>query len=441
MSGCDSEFLSKKPDKALLIPQTLADFQALLDNNSYMNLAPYLPLISSDDLSITDQGLPSRSLLEINSYVWKKDLYENSNVGDWNNQYRIILYANIVLEGLEKTEPSEQKKHLQGTALFFRAWAHLHLAQQFSQPYDPAKAGQTPGIPLRLESDVNALSGRGTLSGTFQQIMTDLKESLELLPDLVPVLTRPSKNAARALLARACLLMQEYALAEHFAAEALKRNNLLLDYNQLTGDLSSATRPFPALLTEGNPEVIFYAPLASSGYQSATTTMVDSSLFNAYDSRDLRRNLFYVRRADRAVNFKGSYSGRSPVTHFAGLANDELYLILAECQARRNALEEAAQTINTLLSKRWRTGTFPGVSFPNAITALRFILEERRKELAFRGLRWSDLRRLNLEPGLSKDLSRKVNGELIQLQANDPRYTFPIPELEVRLNQIEQNPR
>ena len=69
-------------------------------------------------------------------------------------------------------------------------------------------------------------------------------------------------------------------------------------------------------------------------------------------------------------------------------------------------------------------------------------LAERRKELIQRGLRWTDLRRLNLDPRFAVTIERVVQGATYQLLPNDLRYTFLIPNDEIFANGlIEQNPR
>ncbi|MBN8856731.1 MAG: RagB/SusD family nutrient uptake outer membrane protein, partial [Sphingobacteriales bacterium] len=73
--------------------------------------------------------------------------------------------------------------------------------------------------------------------------------------------------------------------------------------------------------------------------------------------------------------------------------------------------------------------------------ALDTILVERRKELPFRGVRWTDLRRLNLE-GRTITLTRVLNGTTYQLPPNSKLYTLPIPPDVIIFNpNMKQNPR
>ncbi|MGI8583213.1 MAG: RagB/SusD family nutrient uptake outer membrane protein, partial [Chitinophagaceae bacterium] len=64
-----------------------------------------------------------------------------------------------------------------------------------------------------------------------------------------------------------------------------------------------------------------------------------------------------------------------------------------------------------------------------------------RKELVFRGQRWFDLRRLNKDPRFAKTLTRKLNGKITELPANDPRYTEYIPLDVIGFTGMQQNMR
>ena len=71
---------------------------------------------------------------------------------------------------------------------------------------------------------------------------------------------------------------------------------------------------------------------------------------------------------------------------------------------------------------------------------MALILLERRKELLMRGLRWMDLKRLNME-GAAITLTRTVNGQVYTLPPNDLRYALPIPEDVIAISGMQQNPR
>ncbi len=56
-----------------------------------------------------------------------------------------------------------------------------------------------------------------------------------------------------------------------------------------------------------------------------------------------------------------------------------------------------------------------------------------------RGLRWTDLRRLNREPRYAISLERTVLGQPYNLPPNHQHYTFPIPDDIISLSGMPQN--
>lgn len=437
--GCVKEFLDKKPEKSLVVPKTLADFQALLDNGyNFMNRTSYLTQVSDGDFEIDQSDIHSLDNVEKNSYLWKSDVFEGDVVMDWNLPYRQIFYANVVIEGLENIEIRDVNvqnyNEVKGSALFYRAYALNQLVQQFAATYEPKSAKEILGVPIRTDSDVNIKVKRGTLEGNYNQIISDIKESIPLLPDVSERKTRPSKAAAFALLARVYLIMGEYNLAVEMSTNALSFQGELIDYNELN---VSVTFPFSNGRKVYNKEIIYYTDRFLSFFYYLNTVKATSNLFEKYNVNDLRLDLFY----NASFGFKGSYSG-SALDIFTGLATDELYLIRAECYARTGNIPEAMEDLNTLMKKRWNNSV-PYVSFEadNETDALTIILAERRKELVTRGLRWSDLRRLNKDPRFQVTLERSYQGEVYRLLPNDKRYTFPIPQPEIEGSGIEQNER
>lgn len=444
MQSCKSDFLDAKPDKSLTVPRTLADLQSLLDNSdNVMNETPYLGLVSSDDVYISDLGLvPMRAPVPA-AYKWEKEFYSGlvDYSTDWITCYKQVFYSNIVLEAVDNLTENHAKSSLdnvKGTAYFFRAYAFFQVAQQFCETYDRTNASETLGIPLRLVPDVDIPSVRSSLEQTYTQIVLDLEHSLRLLPEMQIKLTRPTKIAACALLARVYLVMGDYENAERYASQVLAKQSTLLNYNQFD---PNSTRPFPTVLQEGyNPEVLFYSVMGTiPGFQISSEAGVDTALYHAYDDHDLRKGLFFRKRSQTVFSFKGQYSGAG--VYFTGLAVDEIYLIRAECRARMGDFQGALSDINKLLVTRWKAGRYVPFSFLDRDQLLSQILNERRKQLVFRGLRWSDLRRLNKDEKTGMSLFRRVQGELIELRPNDPKYVFALPPDVIKYSNMEQNPR
>ncbi|HBI88955.1 MAG TPA: hypothetical protein DDY75_13975 [Sphingobacterium sp.] len=446
--SCQKEFLEKKPDKALLVPETLTDFQQLLDNSSQvMNFTPLLNSVSCDDVYIPDNIQVSFSPFQQRAYRWEKNIYEFTNIynGDWDRPYQQVFYSNIILEGLQSLSTSEKSSptfnDIKGQALFARAMAFYNLSQEYCLPYGDGNEGQQLGIPIRLKSDINAKSERATLQQTYMQIISDLEQALELLPEKTQYLTRSSKPAALGLLSRVHLAMRSYGKAGEFASKALEFNNKLLDYNTIT---STGTYKMPRALSNLNPEIIFYSILSSTPIAFDNNVFIDTLLQKTYDDNDLRKKLWFRVGADGMLSFRGNYTGNSSV--FTGIATDELMLIKAECLARQDKVTDAMKELNNLLVKRWKTNSEGNTLYvyqtaANKAGALKKILLERRKELLWRNVRWTDLRRLNQEPDFAITLRRVIAGQTITLPPNDKRYVLPIPETIIVQTGMQQNPR
>ncbi len=112
----------------------------------------------------------------------------------------------------------------------------------------------------------------------------------------------------------------------------------------------------------------------------------------------------------------------------------------AESYIRKGNIVEGLAKLNELSEKRWKIGTFIPFSASTQEDALEIVLTERRKELILRGLRWTDIKRLNLQ-GKNIVLNRNVNGQSYNLQPNDLKYAIAIPEDIIKLTGMQQNPR
>lgn len=440
--SCSQNFLEIKPNKVLVVPQNLVDFEALLDNTDILNYnVEPLGEVSSDDYYL---GFDIwQSLYEVsarNAYTWASDIFEEQAIPrgmGWLFSYRKILYANIVLEGLEKInkEADKQKwENLKGSALFYRSWAFFQLSQIFGFPYHEIGNNSEYGIPLRLESDINSITTRATVKETYEQMISDLEIAIQLLPEIPLITTRPSRPAAHALLAKIYLQMNEFELALIQADNCLQLKSSLMDYNLIDNTLNF---PFEQL----NTEVIFHATLSNLGIFQPARLIVDSLLFNLYEDNDIRKKAFFI-FSNGYQRFKGSYSGSD--LFFAGIATDEIYLIRAECNARLGNVDIAIKDLNHLLIHRYEKEQFTNFYTNSSEEVITRILKERRKQLVFRGIRWHDLRRFNLfdlDNSYQSSLVRNLNGQLYTLPPNDLRYILPIPNEVIALTGIKQNPR
>lgn len=439
LSSC-KKFLDVNPNDKQVKISTPEDCQALLDDFNTMNAGfPSDGETSADNYYLRDVSWAALASSEDRDfYIWSPSAQRTSSVTQWAPPYKGVYYANLVLQTLEKlTSKDAHVNTLKGSAYFFRANALYHIAQLYAKPYDVATATLDPGVPTRESTDINVESERGTVQQTYDHIVQDLQQAITLLPITSSIKTRPNRVAAFAALARTYLSMENYEKAGIYADSCLKKYNVLIDYNSLTPTL-------PAPLTIFNDEVIFHANSALNPTLNPSIAKVDSILYKSYDSNDLRRTIFF--RANNASSgggfaFRGSYNGLTSALFFSGLATDEVYLIRAECNARAGKISDALADLNALLIKRWKVNTFVPITAGTVDEALRKILDERRKELIFRTLRWSDLRRLNKDGRFKKDLYRKINGTTYSLPANDLRYTLLIPQDVMNQTNFKQNPR
>jgi len=97
--------------------------------------------------------------------------------------------------------------------------------------------------------------------------------------------------------------------------------------------------------------------------------------------------------------------------------------------------------LDTLLVIRRKTDTYVPLTAGSADEALSIVLTERRKELVMRGLRWTDLGRLNEDSRFAKTLTRQIAGTSYTLPPNDPRYVLLIPNEVIQFTKMEQNSR
>ncbi|RZJ90987.1 MAG: RagB/SusD family nutrient uptake outer membrane protein [Chryseobacterium sp.] len=431
--GC-KKFLEEKSDQRLSTIETITDMQALLNFYNDLNYnEPAMGEICGDNYFISDAVFNQRPDHERNLYVWAAAYVFPEASNSWLYGYKQVNIANTVLQAVKDKETSINDKvrlaNIKAQALFFRAKAYFNMVSIWAMPYDRASSTQLPGLPLRLDPDLNKVSTRAGLAETYAQIIQDFTQCLPHLLEKDVIQTRPSKGAAYGMLSRVYLQMREYNQAGKYADSALNIQRTLIDYNKL-----DANANFPIALL--NAEVIFESRTGHTLIQQAST-FVSPELYNLYSSNDLRKTIFF-RPSGTNYLFRGSYEGAA--SYFTGISTGELLLTRAECLIRSEQINKGLEDLNQLLINRLRSGSFVPIKGLNKDEALKMIKTERRKELAFRALRWADIRRFNQE-GDAIILKRNVNGKEYTLMPNDLRYALAIPEDIIQLSGISQNAR
>lgn len=442
-----TDYLDVKSDYSVVIPSKVSDYQAMLDRASNLMNArsPFsLMMIGAEEFEVESavwHAFPIYSNLyqQKFGYIWADDIYNGDMGVDWNSGYARILELNIVLDGLTRM-PADMKKNLDwktayGSALFRRSRTFYNLAQAFCKPYDITKLEQ-PGLPLRLESDVTIHSTRATLGETYDQIIGDMLMALDHLPYQSEVTTRPSKVAAYGFLAQAHLQMGEYEQALSYVNQALDMQSDLIDFAEL--DVQKDF-PFEDDFGSSNKEIVYFEVSTTVLLMHQNFMHVSADLLDLYTSADLRMQVFFNKNTAGKTVFRGDYTGGLGLP-FTGIYTGELYLIKAECEARLGRDEAALTTLNTLLENRFNAD-FEKVSGLGGENLLSYILDERRRELCFKGSRWNDLRRLNNDPRFAVTIRREIDGQIYELLPNSPKYVWPIPDEVIKRTGMVQNPR
>ncbi|MRG44606.1 RagB/SusD family nutrient uptake outer membrane protein [Chitinophaga sp. SYP-B3965] len=444
LSGC-TKFLDIKP-KDKFIPTTVADFENILNNGTIVNFGDqYWDLLSDD--AFLPEGEPGN--LFTKQQLWGRKIYmfnpvpydQGANDYLWSEGYKRIFYFNVIISNImDATEGTEaNKKSVLAEALLGRAMEHLQMVNVYAHHYDAATAATQPGIPLALVADINAKFVRNTVKEVYDQILSDANAAIADLP-LKNKYTkfRASKAGGYALLARTYLFMGDYVNARKNADLALSLQSELANMNDYKIMIPG---PFPNVpgapvgwtnIPDGqlNTETIvarhFLRPFGMGQDVCASPEL--SALFT---DNDKRWTLYYANGWPPAPPF--NYMTRYGVKiflrgdFFSNCLNvPEMYLVRAECLAREDKMTDALADINKLRLNRIVPAAyvaFTPADFSNdPEKVLRFVLDERRRELAFTGMRVIDLKRLNKETRFQKTIKHTAQGTTYELQPGSNNY-------------------
>ncbi|MDR2271040.1 MAG: RagB/SusD family nutrient uptake outer membrane protein [Sphingobacterium sp.] len=402
-------------------------------------------------------------------------------VNRWQVGYKGIGRSNTFLDKVQAVEMDENlKKRAIGEAKFLRALNYFYLIDVFG------------GVPLILEQpnlEKHASLPRNSKAEVVEQILKDLAEAAESLPVKYSGadLGRATKGAALTLRARVLLYNERWAEAY---ADAQK----VMDLN--TYKLFDSYRDLFLLENELSSEVVFDVEyrlprfFISFDYVSfqlnrpaPTKDLVDAYLMDdgkswdqsgqydptrPYEHRDPRllqsincigyRFNGQITQASQVVNtgfgLKKYTSYKDDATiPLIGNNGSELNpilmryaeVLLTYAEARNEASGPDSKVYDALNQVRQRKS----VNMPKVEEGLNkeemrnVIRRERRVELAFEGIYYSDIRRWKIADVVNNLPVRNYKGDVVRNRAFDKNrdYLWPIPADQVQLNPaLEQNP-
>lgn len=402
-------------------------------------------------------------------YPWDDD-YPDRVGGNrvWKRLYESIEVANVILGDIERFEGDEGYERVKGEAYFIRAYCYFYLVNIFGHPYDAGTANEKLGVPIKLTDNVEVKGfSRNTVEECYQQVLSDARQAIYYLKGVTPATTyRAGENAARALLAKTALYMGDWDAVVSQSDTILNspKGLALIDFNTTALSTYASASTANLIRSDASSEAVFVGGFSTSGIffttASATslreTFVVSPELLALYDGNDLRyktgqNSYFYLYNASGYyAHWRGVSSSR-----FTGnsLSFSELYLNRAEALALLGLESEAISTLQELRRKRM---TDPGTISVTGENLVKFIREERRRELCFAGQRWFDLRRYAVHPTYPEKTSMEHsyyewNGSSAVLTKNyvlgeypdDGGWLMPIPSYALESNdgELEDNVR
>jgi hypothetical protein len=422
------------------------DYRYVLNNNAGLEPLYSSPLLSNDDIDITD---PTRqntlSDIQVNTYTWAAK-YTSDTQGDidWERLYQTIYTCNEVILGVMDSQggTDAEKQRLYAEALVHRACAYFTLVNLYGKQYDASTASTDLGVPLLLTPDLFAPLNRASVATVYAQLMKDLKYAVPRLPALPDYNVRPAKVSAYALLARTALHMRDFPTARAYADSALTLQSGLLDLKTY----ATAPGTIPRRLLD--PEVILSK--VTVNMNSYTALPLSADVLNLLGTTDLRYTLFTNSRGGFGNQLSTAFTGRAYWRHTLngeftiqmGPTVPEVMLIKAECLARGGDATGALTLVNTLRRNRFTTATYTPLTAASAAAALGVVIDEKRREFFGTGARWFDQRRLNADPAFAATETRVFKGTTYTLAPGSPRYVYPIGDKYILLSpELAQNPR
>lgn len=452
-------------------------FKTVTDLRNYLNGDIYSRVNNTEEIGFTtvftdEVGIgPSNGGQDKELHRFQLNANSDEPAGLWSTHYTVINRVNRLLDFANLvvvTTPADiaAKNAVLAEARALRAYSYIQLVSFFS--VDPSNPNALGVILSTTPDRYDLFIDRPRVSN---QLIYDLIESDFLfaetnLASTATVYTRVTQKFIAAARARMYLYRKDYVKAKQYATLATGALSTPNTYNSMWGDAAQGECIFAAARPSGGT----WSNIASTWYFNITSATggafldMGRNLFNLYSQfpNDVRTAIWIDASAQINPNYAAdiNYVANDvlPINKYPGKAaqplrndlkifrNSEMVLILAECEVASSNLTAAATLVRSIRTARAFAAPAPALPvYATAQAAWADILLERRKELAFEGHRYLDIKRLAAlagNQGITRDNSDDdIPNQPLTLALSDYRFTLPIPQLEIAGNVgIQQNP-
>ena len=394
--------------------------------------------------------------------------------------YTIISRCNFFLERIDQVKAQETDVEkidnldvYTGEVHMIRALCYSKLLECFCKAYDPATAQNELGVVLRSKYSEPEPMKRASLAASYQFVLDDLKAAETLLDEDDDTYNSlyVTLAAAQALHARVALYMQDWQTAIDYASEVIGNKTFTL----ADGTVSyTSTDTYLSYMWnyDSSFEIIWLLGYTTTSYGGALGQVFLNAnrdymytypdyvpaqwVLDLYVDNDLRYDVYFKEYTTGYANgltwpllnkYFGNLSLISAAKNMYMYSMPKLfrlaeqYLIRAEayCNLPTPNYSAASKDLTTLRSKRFSGGA--GAITVSQSNWLETISQERVRELYMEGFRLNDLKRWQMGFERTPQTNSLPEGSSLKIEANDPRFVWPIPrhELEAPGSEIEPN--
>lgn len=366
----------------------------------------------------------------LEDFTWTSTTTFASSI--WENTYEGVLYANTVLDVIDDiTFDSETTRTTRiGEVKALRGFFYDNLVAIY---------GAVP-LVIAIEDPTDAFDyTRTDVADVYEQIETDLEEAIEALPTSNST-GRVNQYVARAFLAKHYMRTGDYESAEKQLAAIVESSEYaLVDIDALYGvdnegnDEDIFSVQFVSELDdEGSSYYYYFTQPDDDGGKGAMA--MEAAMYNAYETGDLRQDLIDVSSSTYYINKWTYYSDTDDggSNHFL-VRYADILLQYAECLNENGSTSDAITYLDMV---RDRAG-LDGTTASSQDDVRDAIATERRFELVGEGHRWFDL----LRTGTAiETMNAFFTSEGDDITVEEYRLLAPIPQSEIDITEMEQNP-